>query len=275
VFRRGANYICIPTTLIGLIDASVSIKVGVNHGKLKNVIGAYHAADCVLLDSGFLRTLPEAQVRGGFAELVKISACADLATFALLEQHCEALISHKFGRVDGSSADLKAVADEIIYPAIQAMVELEAPNLHEVELNRVIAYAHTWSPTLELAPEPPLMHGHAVSVDMAYSATLGWSMGLISASERDRIVTLLSCAGLAVDHHLFDEVLLAAGTSAILKTRDGKLRAAVPRPLGQCFFMNGVTPEQMNHALRMHKEYCKMLPRAGAGVDAYVDPSDR
>ncbi|WP_231568613.1 iron-containing alcohol dehydrogenase, partial [Rhodococcus sp. MEB064] len=72
-YRRNTPYIRIPTTLIGLIDASVSIKVAVNYGKHKNRLGAYHASQKVLLDFSFLATLPEDQVRNGMAELIKIS----------------------------------------------------------------------------------------------------------------------------------------------------------------------------------------------------------
>jgi demethyl-4-deoxygadusol synthase len=66
-YRRSTNYIRIPTTLIGLIDAGVAIKVAVNHKKLKNRLGAYHAPQKVILDFSFLETLPVAQIRNGMA----------------------------------------------------------------------------------------------------------------------------------------------------------------------------------------------------------------
>ncbi|RPB04066.1 2-epi-5-epi-valiolone synthase [Choiromyces venosus 120613-1] len=267
-YRRTTNFILIPTTAIGLIDASVSIKVAVNHGKYKNLLGAYHAPLHTFLDFTFLRTLPEAQVRNGFAELVKISTCADYRTFELLDAHCEGLIRLKFGRADGSSEELKSASDTINHRSIHVMLKLETPNLHEVGLLRVIVHGHTWNPTLELAPETPLRHGHAISVDMAYSATLALLKGLITPEDHARILALFSRAGLTVDDPLFDEELLAAGTQAILKTRDGKLRAAIPAPLGECLFLNNVTREEMEVALMMHKETCKSLPRKGAGLDA-------
>lgn len=226
------------------------------------------------LDFTFLRTLPVAQVRNGFAELVKISTCADLKTFELLDKYCEKLISHRFGRADGSSEELKKAADTINYRGIHVMLKLETPNLHELALDRVIAYGHTWSPTLELAPETPLRHGHAISVDMAYSATLARMMNHLSEEQHMRILRLFSRAGLTIDHPLFDEVLLAKGTDAILKTRDNKLRAAIPAPLGQCCFLNDVTMTDMNEALRLHKMIVKEFPRQGEGLDAFVDASD-
>lgn len=273
-YRRTTNYIRVPTTVIGLIDASVSIKVAVNHGNHKNRLGAYHAPMHTFLDFTFLRTLPEAQVRNGFAELIKISTCADLRTFDLLDAHCEDLIRLKFGRADGATPELKTAADEINRRGIHVMLQLETPNLHELMLDRVIAFGHTWSPTLELAPKVPLRHGHAISVDMAYSTTLALMKGTIDEKQHKRILNLFSRAGLSMDHPLLTPELLQEGTDAILKTRDGILRAAVPSPIGSCVFLNDVTKEEMDKALQKHKEFCKQYPRQGEGIDAYVDASD-
>lgn len=263
-----------PTTVIGLIDASVSIKVAVNYGNYKNRLGAYHAPVHTFLDFTLLRTLPVAQVRNGFAELIKISSCSHLDVFGLLDQHCEALISHKFGRGEGGSPALRAAADVINREAIHEMLKLESPNLHEIGLDRVIAYGHTWSPLHELVPATPLRHGHAISVDMAYSATLAHGRGLLSNAEHKRLLTLFSRAGLSIDHPQFDDDVLARGTAAILKTRDGKLRLAVPSPLGSCTFLNDVSEDEMLVALRTHKALMKEYPRRGEGLEAYVDSSD-
>lgn len=77
-----------------------------------------------------------------------------------------------------------------------------------------------------------------------------------------------------MDHHQFDEEVLRKGTAAILKTRDGKLRAAVPSPLGSCVFLNDVEADEMNAALRRHKALMREYPRNGEGLEAYVDASD-
>ena len=126
----------------------------------------------------------------------------------------------------------------------------------------------------ELVPETPMRHGHAISVDMAYSATLANSRNLISDAEHRRILSLFSRAGLSMDHPQFDEDILDKGTAAILKTRDGKLRAAVPNPIGKCVFLNDVDAAELNAALRRHKELMKGYPRNGEGIEAYVDASD-
>ncbi|KAJ3546040.1 hypothetical protein NM208_g2210 [Fusarium decemcellulare] len=274
-YRRNTNYIRIPTTVIGLIDASVSIKVAVNYGRYKNRLGAYHAPSHTFLDFTFLRSLPTAQIRNGFAELIKISSCAHRPTYDLLEKYCEKLIDTAFGRSDDASEEIKEVADKICRAGIYEMLKLETPNLHEIMLDRVIAYGHTWSPLHELVPETPLRHGHAISIDMAYSATLANLRGLLSSEEHKRLLNLFSRAGLSIDHPQFDGPLLERATAAILKTRDGKLRAAVPiNPMGDCVFLNDVSHKEMCSALEEHKKIMKNYPRRGEGLEAYVDASD-
>lgn len=132
----------------------------------------------------------------------------------------------------------------------------------------------SWSPLHELVPETPLRHGHAISIDMAYSATLANNRKLITDEEHRRLLNLFSRAGLSMDHHQFDEEILEKATTAILKTRDGLLRAAVPNPIGTCTFLNDVSAAEMNAALKRHKELMKEYPRNGEGLEAYVDASD-
>merc|ERR1719390_303224 len=75
LYRRSTAYVRLPSTLIGMIDASIAIKVGGNLAeKHKNRIGAFHPHSGVVIDFSFLKTLPEAHVRNGVAELIKISA---------------------------------------------------------------------------------------------------------------------------------------------------------------------------------------------------------
>lgn len=272
-YRRSTNYIRVPSTLIGLIDAGVAIKVAVNHGKLKNRLGAYHPPKQVILDFSFLKTLPVDQIRNGMAELVKIAVVSNEEVFNLLEQYGEELLYNHFGFA-GDAADLKQVGHRVNYESIKTMLELEAPNLHELMLDRVIAYGHTWSPTLELAPQVPLLHGHAVNIDMAISATIAEKRGYISAVDRDRILGLMSRLGLAIDHPLMEIDLMWEATRSIMLTRDGLLRAAMPRPIGTCHFVNDLTREELESAIADHKRLCADYPRAGAGIDAYVGSSE-
>jgi 3-dehydroquinate synthetase len=270
-YRRRTNYIRVPTTLIGLIDASVAIKVAVNHRHLKNRLGAYHASRSVILDFSFLGTLPTAQVRNGMAELVKIGVVGNRRVFDLLDEYGDELLRTGFGYRDGSDA-LRRVSHELTHEAIRSMLELEVPNLHELDLDRVIAYGHTWSPTLELTPERPMLHGHAVSVDMAFSATLAQRRGYITDADRDQILGLMRRLGLALDSPYLTAELLRAASESITQTRDGLLRAPVPRPIGSCFFVNDMTDDELAQTLSAHQQLCRSFPRAGDGEDVFVSP---
>ncbi|GGF30120.1 sedoheptulose 7-phosphate cyclase [Williamsia phyllosphaerae] len=270
-YRRNTPYIRIPTTLIGLIDASVSIKVAVNYGKHKNRLGAYHASQKVLLDFSFLATLPEDQVRNGMAELIKISVVGNSEIFDMLDEHGPDLLRTRFGHLDGTP-ELREIGDRLTYQAIATMLELEAPNLHEIDLDRVIAFGHTWSPTLELTPPAPFFHGHAINIDMALSTTLAAQRGHLSASDRDRVLGVMSDLGLSLDSEYLTAELLTEATNSILKTRDGMLRAAIPDPIGSCRFLNDVTTDELADALEIHKKICIAYDREGAGIDMFTAP---
>jgi 3-dehydroquinate synthetase len=247
----------------------VAIKVAVNHGRSKNRLGAFHASQKVILDFSFLKTLPVDQVRNGMAELIKISVVANSGIFELLEKHGEELLRTRFGYLDGTP-QLREVAHRATYEAIHTMLRLEVPNLHELDLDRVIAYGHTWSPNLELLPERPMFHGHGISIDMAFSATIAEQRGYLSISDRDRILRLMSRIGLAIDSPYLTSELLWKATESIIQTRDGALRAAVPHPIGSCFFMNDLTMPDLDKILSVHKEICRRYPRGGDGEDMFT-----
>ena len=268
-YRRSTPYIRIPTTLIGLIDASVSIKVAVNHGKHKNRLGAYHASEKVLLDFSFLATLPEDQVRNGMAELIKIAVVGNAEIFELLEAHGPELLRTRFGHLDGSPA-LRAAGERVTHQAIATMLSLEVPNLHEADLDRVIAFGHTWSPVLELAPKLPFFHGHAICIDMALSTTIAEQRGYLAASDRDRIFWLMSRLGLSLNSPYLTPQLLRQATDSIVQTRGGLLRAAVPRPLGACHFVSDLTTGELDHALAQHQRTCLTYPNAGIGEEMFT-----
>ena len=116
----------------------------------------------------------------------------------------------------------------------------------------------------------PLLHGHAVNIDMALTATIAQLRGYITVAERDRILGLMSKIGLALDHPLLDIDLLWYATESITQTRDGLQRAAMPKPIGECCFVNDLTIEELEAALSEHKRLCATYPRAGAGIDGYV-----
>ncbi|EIM87903.1 3-dehydroquinate synthase [Stereum hirsutum FP-91666 SS1] len=280
-YRRGTNFIRVPTTLIGLIDASVSIKVGVNHGVLKNRLGDFHAPLSTFLDFDMLKTLPEAHVRDGLSELMKITSCTDVYSWKLLVDHGPALIDSRFGRTANCDPKLKKIADDITYRAIKVMLALETSNLHEIRLDRVMAYGHSLSPTLELTPIVPLRHGHAVNIDMAYFITFAWTRGYLTEGERDEHHYLSHSIGLSMDHELFTCEMMWKAIEDIKpvlahdfkNSRNGKQRFVMPKPYGSCIFVNDVAYEELYDVLEVHKALVKEKYGSGDGIEAVVDDS--
>merc|ERR1719182_264728 len=120
LYRRSTAYVRLPTTMIGMIDAAIAIKVGGNLAeKHKNRIGAFHPHDGVIIDFHLLKSLPEAHIRNGLAELTKISIVEQKECFELIEKHAEDLIKHKFGFADGSPEGLREVGMKIAKMCVQ------------------------------------------------------------------------------------------------------------------------------------------------------------
>lgn len=241
LYRRSTSYIRLPTTLIGMIDAAIAIKVGGNLAeKHKNRIGAFHPHDGVIIDFHLLKSLPEAHIRNGLAELTKISIVEEPECFELLDEFCEDLIKHRFGFGEGAPLELREIGRRIARKAVLRMLQLECPNLLEHDQRRAIAYGHTWSPVYELTPKPhPLHHGHAIAVDMSFSATWAAKEGWISEELRDRVHGIFKKAGLSLYHPSFTVEKLHYGTATILQRRDGDLYAAIPDgEIGKCRYIN-------------------------------------
>ncbi|KAK7428454.1 hypothetical protein QQZ08_005073 [Neonectria magnoliae] len=110
---------------------------------------------------------------------------------------------------------------------------------------------------------------------MAYSATLAQLRRLLSSERHKRLLNLFSRAGLSMNQSQLDGPLLERATAAILETRDGNLRVAVPiNPVDDCVLLNDVDHKEMCTALEEHKKIMKTYPRRGEGIEAYVDASD-
>jgi len=149
---------------------------------------------------------------------------------------------------------------------------VEIPNSREQILDRVMYFGHTWSPILELAVHPPLMHGHAISVDMCFSVTLAWHLGLLSEQAHIRFLEVFSSSCLALDHPAFTLDLLQTATSSTIATRDGHLRAPVPTGvLGTYQILRDVDLGTLEAAWALHKRICAAYARKGLGIQMTVD----
>jgi predicted O-methyltransferase YrrM len=159
------------------------------------------------------------------------------------------------------------------------MLQLECPNLLEHDQRRAIAYGHTWSPVYELTPKPhPMHHGHAISIDMSFSATWAAKEGWITEALRDTVHGAFTKAGLSLSHPSFTVQKLHYGTTTILQRRDGDLYAAIPDgQIGKCRYIminNFKDREAMDAsleaALEEHIQLVDEKHSGGEGVEMYI-----
>jgi 3-dehydroquinate synthase len=242
LYRRGLPYVRVPTTLMGLIDAGIGIKTGVNFHSHKNRIGTYFAPQRAYLDTQFLKTLDDRHISNGIAEIIKMAIIHDARLFELLEDSVASLIPDRFSG--------RATYREILVRAAKGMLDELSGNLWESVLERSVDYGHTFSPTLEMAALPELLHGEAVAVDMALSLVIAAERGLITPRELSRALTLIDAYGLPTYHQQCDEDLLMRALADTTSHRDGLQRVPLSRGIGTATFVNDITRTELRSAIR-------------------------
>ncbi|WP_307795674.1 sedoheptulose 7-phosphate cyclase [Actinacidiphila acididurans] len=249
LYRRGTPYVRIPTTLVGLVDAGVGIKTGVNYGAGKNRLGTYAPATVTFLDRSFLRTLDLRHISNGLAEILKMALIRSEDLFALLESHGTAVRADRF---QGSTGELAGAGDAIISEAIHLMLEELHPNLWESVLERSVDYGHTFSPTIEMHTLPELLHGEAVMIDMAVTTALATLRGDMSEKQAERVYTVASTLGLPLwNDALAVPSLLKDALQDTVRHRDGQQRLPLPLGIGRHHFVNDVTETELREAVRL------------------------
>ncbi|MFF7636125.1 sedoheptulose 7-phosphate cyclase [Kitasatospora sp. NPDC008050] len=239
LYRRSTPFVRVPTTLIGLVDAGVGAKTGVNFGRHKNRLGTYHPATETLLDPAFLATLDRRHIGNGLAEIIKVGLIKDRRLFDLLERHGERLRADRFQH---------PAAAEVITRAVHGMLGELQPNLWEHTLERLMDYGHSFSPTLEMRALPELLHGEAVGIDMALTTVLAARRGLVTPEQRTRILTLLDRLQLPLAHRLLEPGLLGEALTDTIRHRDGRQRLPLPIGIGAGLFVDDLTPPEINRA---------------------------
>ena len=151
-YKRGINFINIPTTLLAMVDASVGGKTGINFGGLKNEIGVFNDAEFVLLDTNWLRTLDEENIRSGYAEMLKHGLIADETMWA-------ELINFNLAQPD--LRQLASMLDKSVH--IKERIVTEDP--HEKGIRKALNLGHTFGHAFEswAMKRQPVLHGYAVA----------------------------------------------------------------------------------------------------------------
>lgn len=247
LYRRSTPYVRVPTTLIGMVDAGIGSKTGVNFSDHKNRLGTYHPSATTLIDPGFLATLPARHLRNGLAEVLKMALIKDRRLFELLVAHGARIVSERM-QPEGS-ADGGAAALAVMRLAIGGMLQELQPNLWERRLERVVDYGHSFSPAIEMRALPELLHGEAVAVDMALSLVLAHHRGLLSAEDLMRVRLVMGELGLPTWHPVCSAELLTEALADTTRHRDGRQIIPLTAGIGQARFVDDVTPTELAEAL--------------------------
>lgn len=188
ITKRGCGVIQIPTSLLAQVDSSVGGKTAINSRHGKNLVGAFHQPGFVLIDPEVLATLPDRQMRAGYAELVKYGLIDDAAFFARCEAQRERLLAR----------DAQALTEAIAH-AVSAKARIVAADETERSGARMLLnLGHTFGHALEAESgfSDALLHGEAVAAGMALAFRFSAGRGLCSADDARRVGDHLEAAGL-------------------------------------------------------------------------------
>src|SRR5699024_3319953 len=220
-YMRGVPFVQIPTTLLAH-DSSVGGKVAVNHPLGKNIIGAFHQPSLVLYDTETLTTLPEREIRAGFAEVVKHGLIWSESFTSWLSEHAEALLALE-----------SPFIEEAIQQGCAIKAEVVSDDEREQGLRAILNLGHTFGHALEaITSYGGLIHGEAISIGMVAAAHLAERIGLTETEDRivERTIALLKQYQLPVrlpDEFTTDDILAAMRHDK--KGKDGKFVFVLPR----------------------------------------------
>lgn len=214
-YQRGVDYIQIPTTLLAQVDSSVGGKTAVNHALGKNMIGAFHQPQCVVIDVEVLATLADRELRAGVAEIIKYGLIRDHEFFVWLESNIERLLERdaqalSFAIERSCRNKAEVVAADELESGVRAHLNLGHTFGHAIETG--LGYG-TW------------LHGEAVAAGICIAARISASMGWLTATDLGRIEQLIARAGLPTER----PESLTVPRMRELMTVDKKARAGRPK----------------------------------------------
>ena len=268
LFRRGINSVRIPTTLIGMIDAGIGVKNGVNFSGSKSLLGSFSVPEACIIDPSFLNSLPRRYLRCGLAESIKIATVCSPDLFALLDAHAE----HLIGDVCGTSL---GIAEDLIQTSIQwTLSELElnlferSELFHDNSYARKLDFGHTFSPHIEAASGNSVLHGEAVAIDMAVSAELARRLEILDETSRTRLLSLLRRVGLPIHWPLLDPEALHESLQSIVSHRNGELNLVLPAAIGRGTFLRELSEVSLSLLREVVQRLAVWSTEEWARVDA-------
>lgn len=223
-YMRGIDYIQVPTTLLAQVDSSVGGKTAVNHPLGKNMIGTFYQPVFVLIDTGFLKTLPKREFQAGMAEIIKYAVIWDEKLFSFLKEN------------RGKILDMEELAlRKIIARSCEIKAEVVSRDERESGLRAILNYGHTIGHAIEtVTGYRRYLHGEAIGMGMYGEALIASSRGLINISVANEIKGLIKLYGLepSIPAELEEKDLI---NSMLLdkKATAGRIRIILPERIGK------------------------------------------
>ena len=221
VWQRGIRVVQVPTTLLAMVDSSIGGKTGVNWLRSKNAIGSFWQPTAVVTDLAFLETLPPANYREAFAEVVKYAVAMDHGLFDLLMKNRDRLV-----------AGDRAALERVVFQCVMAKALVVAKDEREKGPRAILNYGHTAGHALEAASGFRISHGRAVAFGMRVAARIALSMDLCGRRLVESQDAMLTAYGLPERAPRVDLAKVLAAIPRDKKARRGKVAWVMPRRLG-------------------------------------------
>jgi 3-dehydroquinate synthase len=240
-WMRGVDWVGIPTTLLSMVDSSIGGKVGINHPKAKNMIGAFHQPRAVVVDPSFLATLPVRQLRSGGYEILKCAILGDRALFASIREAPAGL--HGWDRVALESAIATACRIKA------AVVERDE---REGGLRRVLNLGHTIGHALEAQTRyRRFTHGEAVGWGLIGAAFIARRRGRLSEAGYDAIAAAVDHVGPRPPVSDLPAPKVLEALARDKKAKAGRVPFILPTDIGRVEIHDDVTGAEIRRALRV------------------------
>lgn len=239
-YKRGIDFIQIPTTLLSQVDASVGGKLGIDFNSFKNHIGVFQEPKAVFIDTAFLKTLPVEELRSGFAEIIKHCLIADKAKW-------ETIKAIPFAKQNWQDLAAHSVR-------IKANVVEEDPK--ENGLRKILNFGHTIGHAIESyfleIPDKRLLHGEAIAIGMITESFLAWKKGFISESECEEIKKFLISVYGKVEIFEFDIEKIIPLTLQDKKNENRKIQASLLEKIGKANFNIPINSNEIKEAIKYY-----------------------
>jgi 3-dehydroquinate synthase len=178
IYMRGCRLILIPTTFIAMIDASIGGKTAVNYNGIKNNIGTFYPAEKVFIIPDFLRTLPEEEMKNGWAECIKLALIKRSPLFDMLK----------------SKINIKGIIEK----AVELKLEICEKDIEDRGERRLLNLGHTFGHVLESISDYQISHGEAVAVGIRVAAYISNKLGYLNKNDLGKINNLLNLYDLPI-----------------------------------------------------------------------------